>query len=155
MILSLIKSGKGFTMTVLTKSIFISVLIAASLSYAFYAQYHGYPPCHLCWYERYCSFSVLLFSLLSIRYQTTMTCVSIFLCVAFGVSIFHVGVEQHFWSSSCSVSLLSSRIMEHSEIRCDDVIWRFFGLSMATWNAILTFCLCIFSLLPEKRNISS
>ena len=36
-------------------------------------------------------------------------------------------------------------------VYCDAVTWRFLGLSMAGWNALISIALAVFSLLAAKR----
>ena len=36
-------------------------------------------------------------------------------------------------------------------VMCDAVTWRFLGLSMAAWNAMISAALAVFSLLAAKR----
>jgi disulfide bond formation protein DsbB len=36
-------------------------------------------------------------------------------------------------------------------VMCDAVTWRFLGLSMAGWNALISAILAVFSLLAAKR----
>jgi len=69
---------------------------------------------------------------------------------------YHVGVEQSIFQgpqscSSSNLSLVSEKsaetllkeILNTSVVRCNDVIWSFMGLSMATWNLILSMALFI------------
>ncbi|MGY6706311.1 disulfide bond formation protein B [Roseinatronobacter sp.] len=66
------------------------------------------------------------------------------------IGIYHTGVERAWWEgpSSCSaggdLSGLSAqelldRIMAAPVVRCDEVPWEMLGLSMASWNAVLSF----------------
>jgi len=69
---------------------------------------------------------------------------------------YHVGVEQSIFQgpqscSSSNLSLVSEKsaetllkeILNTSVVRCNEVIWSFMGLSMATWNLILSMALFI------------
>ena len=64
-----------------------------------------------------------------------------------GIAFFHVGVEQHWWAgtSGCGASLidphltaeeLRARIEAAPMVRCDQVAWSLFGLSMAAYNLL-------------------
>ena len=60
---------------------------------------------------------------------------------------YHVGVEQKWWEgpSSCTssglneldINALKDAIMSAPVIRCDDVAWSLFGISMAGYNLLL------------------
>ena len=60
------------------------------------------------------------------------------------MAFFHVGVQQHWWSSvagcggvpvsGMSVEDLSATALAHPPKPCDVVDWRLFGLSLAGWN---------------------
>lgn len=62
-----------------------------------------------------------------------------------GIAAFHVGVEQHWWAgtSACggnldmrgaSVEELRRALMAQPVVRCDEVAWSLFGISMAGYN---------------------
>ncbi len=63
-----------------------------------------------------------------------------------GVAVYHAGVEQHWWegpttcTSQSVAGMTSEELMEHIMsaplVRCDEIPWSMFGLSMAAWNGI-------------------
>lgn len=66
------------------------------------------------------------------------------------IGLYHTGVERAWWDgpSSCTsggnLSALSAQelldqIMAAPVVRCDEVPWDMLGLSMASWNAVLSF----------------
>ena len=65
-----------------------------------------------------------------------------------GIGVFHAGVERGFWEgpASCSAgsieglstSQLMDQIMAAPLVRCDEIAWQFLGLSMASWNALIS-----------------
>ena len=67
------------------------------------------------------------------------------------LAFYHVGVEQKYWSgpNSCSnasiegltTDQLLDQIMSAPIVRCDEVAWELFGISMAGWNVLISFCL--------------
>ena len=75
-----------------------------------------------------------------------LACVTIL--IGAGVSIYHVGVEQHWWQGlgSCGGNLdmpmtleaLKKQIMSMPVVRCDDVVFSFLGVSMAGYNALIS-----------------
>lgn len=65
-----------------------------------------------------------------------------------GLALFHVGVEQGWWEglTACaggsveglSTDDLMAQIMEAPLVRCDEVAWSLFGISMAGWNGLFS-----------------
>lgn len=68
-----------------------------------------------------------------------------------GLAAFHAGVEWHFWQgpTTCSgaapvaVSDIMSALKTAHVPRCDEAAWRFLGISMAGWNAVIAFVLAL------------
>lgn len=68
-----------------------------------------------------------------------------------GIGIYHTGVERGWWPgpSGCAAPDISgltpeellNQIMAAPVVRCDEVAWEIFGLSMASWNAVASFTL--------------
>lgn len=71
-----------------------------------------------------------------------------------GLGVFHSGVERGWWEgpTSCtsgdisglSPEQLMEQIMSAPLVRCDEIVWSLFGLTMANWNAL--FSLGLFGL---------
>ena len=67
---------------------------------------------------------------------------------SFGIAGYHAGVEWALWEgpSGCTANLgsgastaaLVDQLLATPVVRCDDVPWSLFGLSMAGWNALLS-----------------
>ncbi|MDP5333975.1 MAG: disulfide bond formation protein B [Paracoccaceae bacterium] len=65
-----------------------------------------------------------------------------------GIGAYHTGVERGWWEgpASCSgggvadqsAQDLFAQIMAAPLSRCDEVPWEMFGLSMASWNALVS-----------------
>ena len=68
-----------------------------------------------------------------------------------GIGVFHTGVEYGWWEgpSTCSggdIGTMSTQdlvdqILNAPLIRCDEVAWSMLGLSMASWNAVISLAL--------------
>jgi len=134
----------------------IGVLIFSifALITAYYLQYVlGYQPCNLCLIERIPYFiSIILIFLIFIldKYKKIITIIVglLFMFGAF-ISFYHFGIEQGFFNESlvCSLSSLESTMstrdllkeLEEKTISCKDVAFTFFGLSLATFNTIISF----------------
>jgi len=77
------------------------------------------------------------------------------------IGVYHTGVERRWWEgpASCtsggdlsglSAQQLLDQIMAAPVVRCDDVAWEMLGLSMASWNAVLSFGLAALWLLSMR-----
>ena len=134
----------------------ILVFSILSLSIAYFIQYVlGHKPCSLCIIERipYIA-AIILISLIFIlnRYQKIISSlILIFFIFGAVVSFYHFGIEQGFFSESLICELTSSETLNKEEllnqlkkaeiISCKDVTFRFFGLSLATINTIISVIL--------------
>ena len=128
-----------------------------SLAIAYFIQYIlGHEPCNLCLIERipYLA-SLILISLIFIinKFEKLISGI-VLLFFIFGsvVSFYHVGIEQGFFSESLVCDLSSSNVNMSKEdllkqlknktpISCKDVTFRFFGLSLATINTVISILL--------------
>jgi disulfide bond formation protein DsbB len=132
---------------------------AAALAAAFVGQIaFGLEPCILCLYQRVPYLCVAVVSAVGLvlplaERQRRRLLALVGLLFAFGgvLAVYHVGVEQHWWTSpipGCvgapvgrmSVEELRSGIL--TPLRsCDQVDWRLFGVSLAGWNAVASVIL--------------
>ncbi len=136
----------------------LAIAIAA-LTIAYVAQYtYGLEPCVLCLWQRvpYAAVIVLAAAALAIGSGpggTRRTALLIGLggmafLIGGGIAFYHVGVEQHWWASvtgcsggppaAMSIADLQAALTAPPPKACDAVDWTFAGLSMATWNALLS-----------------
>ncbi|WP_425450302.1 disulfide bond formation protein B [Virgifigura deserti] len=131
----------------------LAVSIGA-LAVALLAQYvGGLAPCALCLYQRYAYGAAILFAVIAFLLRDrpallrlVVGLAGLALLTSAGIGVFHVGVEQHWWagSSACGGALdpnlsldeLRAQIMNAPVVRCDEVAWSLFGLSMAGYNAL-------------------
>ena len=128
-----------------------------SLAIAYFIQYIlGHEPCNLCLIERIPYLASLIFiSLIFIinKFEKVISSI-VLLFFIFGsvVSFYHVGIEQGFFSESLVCDLSSSnggmskedllkQLKNKTPISCKDVTFRFFGLSLATINTIISILL--------------
>ena len=141
------------------KLILNSILVFSflSLTVAYFIQYKlGHKPCNLCLIERIPYISALiLISLIFIlnKFQKVFSGILMLLFI-FGavVSFYHMGIEQGFFNESLvcdlsesSESLSSKELLKQLEsksaVSCKDVTFRFFGLSLATINTVISILL--------------
>lgn len=125
---------------------------AALLLAAWGFQYlGGMAPCKLCIWQRYPHGGAVLLGALAFAFPGVRLLPLLGAATAAatsGIGVYHAGVERGLWEgpSSCtsgSISGLSAeelmeQIMAAPLVRCDDIPWEMFGLSMAGWNALLS-----------------
>ena len=137
------------------KIILNSIIICSflSLSFAYFVEFVlGHEPCNLCKIERipYIGSLILISLLIFINRWEKLILSIVFLLFAFGalISIYHVGIEQDVFSESllCELGLNNNiqspddllKSLEKTPISCKEVTFRIFGLSLATFNALLS-----------------
>ena len=134
---------------ILNSLIFLSFI---SLSFAYFVEFVlGHEPCNLCKVERipYIG-SIILISILNFtnKWKKSILIV-VLLLFNFGAvtSIYHVGIEQGIFSESllCELGINANiqntdellKTLKKTPISCKDVTFKIFGLSLATFNAVL------------------
>ena len=139
---------------------------AALLIGAFIFQALGYAPCKLCFWQRwphgvavaagaFVVFTAPLFLLTVVGALGALT--------SGLIGIYHTGVEQGWWEgpTSCSgagdglaglsgADLLSTDVPVDI-VMCDEVAWAFLGVSMASWNAIISLALAFIWVQAGKK----
>lgn len=134
--------------------IFVAALGSALLLIgAWTFQYFGYAPCKLCVWQRWPHGGAVAIGGLALLIP--MAILPYFGALAAGLSgligIYHTGVEKKWWLgpdtctsgdiSGMSTSELMDSILSAPLIQCDVVSWQLAGLSMASWNAVISFIL--------------
>ena len=140
---------------VATARLIALLLPAALLTGAFGSQYlGGLFPCEMCWWQRYAH--MVAFALAVIAFTCTaqsprahaFTLLAALAIAASGViGVYHAGVEAKIFEGFTQCTEVSKggstadvlRQITHAPlVRCDEVQFRFLGISMAGWNAILS-----------------
>ena len=131
------------------------ILFALTSEYVF-----GFAPCSLCLIQRYPHILVTITSVWLIFFRTQNVFLypvnTLVMALSIILASYHVGVEQSIFQgpqscSSSNLSLVSEKsaeallkeILNTSVVRCNEVTWSFMGLSMATWNLILSIGLFV------------
>jgi disulfide bond formation protein DsbB len=122
---------------------------AALLLGAFAFQYlGGMAPCKLCIWQRYPHAAAIGIGALALMLpgRALPLLGTLAAITSAGLGLYHTGVERGFWDgpASCSAAppgalsadALFDQIMAAPLVRCDEVPWELFTLSMASWNAI-------------------
>ncbi len=136
---------------IFTISIF-SIIAAFFIEYAL-----GHEPCNLCLMQRIpyglSIFLIILNYLLKKNEQFVILLLILIFCFSFLISFYHFGIEQGFFkeSSVCGLNNKSEIIskeeilkqLSQKTISCKDVTFRIFGLSLTTFNMMLSLFLSI------------
>ena len=151
----------------MTRNFLIILAAGGSLALllgAFGFQYIGdMAPCKLCLWQRYPHGAAIFLGILALalgqRFWIALGAVAAAATGAIG--IYHTGVERKWWEGpdSCtssgvdgvSAEDLMQQILNAPLVRCDEVPWEMFTLSMATWNAIIAFGLMALWLLALRK----
>ncbi|MFC4271459.1 disulfide bond formation protein B [Sneathiella chungangensis] len=161
-------------MPILRKNALWVALLASmgALGTAFVAQYvFDLWPCVLCLYQRWPYAAVIVIAIAGIALQRRMGAGPFLLLCAVGflataaIGGFHVGVEQGWWEGTAecvgdtskvdNLQDLKAKIMSTPIVRCDEVAWSLFGISMAGYNVIAATILavfCLFSALTSRKS---
>ena len=134
----------------------ISFLISSfMLISAFYLEYfHGALPCDLCITQRWLHSAIIAYSFIIILI-IKKTLISKKLLILGGsilwlssslAGLYHFGIEMNFWTGpdGCSSNIDFSKdtltyLLNKSTIKCDEIMFEIFGLSLAGWNALVSF----------------
>lgn len=123
---------------------------AALLAGAYIGQYaFGLYPCEMCWWQRYAHFAALGLAVVALTRPASRLPVSLAglaIVVAGLIGAFHAGVEYHWWESftTCTAAPAASggdplqAILAAPLIRCDQVQWQLFGISLAGFNFLIS-----------------
>ena len=156
-----------------TSNIFKISFIISSLMLlsAFYLEYfHGALPCDLCITQRwfhgaiigYSFIIILIINKTLISNKLLILVGSIFWLSSSLAGLYHFGIEMNFWTGpdGCSSNIDFSKdaltyLLNKSLIKCDEVMFEIFGLSLAGWNALASFIIFLIAsiLLFNKRLI--
>jgi disulfide bond formation protein DsbB len=107
----------------------------------------GLAPCPLCIWQRWphAAAAALGILVLAAPPRPLAALGTVVMLVGAGIGLYHFGIEQGWWlgPASCvapqigdlSPEELLERIMAAPVVRCDEIAWSLFGISMAGWNA--------------------
>ncbi|MGZ8282552.1 MAG: disulfide bond formation protein B [Allosphingosinicella sp.] len=135
----------------------LSLLVPAALLAAAFGSEHlgGLYPCEMCWWQRWAHMAALAFALVAVagggrlpdRGRSFVWLAALAILVSGLIGAYHAGVEAGIFEgvTQCTsvqtggtTEELLARIMAAPMVRCDEIQWQLFGISMAGWNAILS-----------------
>jgi disulfide bond formation protein DsbB len=136
--------------------------IATILGALFFQHVMGLPPCPLCLEQRiayYVAIPLAAMILLGLSVGSSRKVLILALLAIgaamlwnAGLGVYHSGVEWHWWQGpqDCSgtiPNLTGGSLIEQMQrarvVRCDEAPWRFLGLSLAGYNALISLALAI------------
>ncbi len=142
------------------KNLFTVIFLISfiALVSAYFIEYIlGHQPCNLCLYERIPYFLAILIVLINYKYNKLEKYIILSLAIIFLIatilSLYHLGIEQGFIKESLLCDLeKGANILDKDEIlkqlqqkniSCKDVTFKIFGLSLTSYNIIISILLTI------------
>lgn len=130
-------------------------------------QYLGeMAPCKLCYWQRYPHVVAIGFAVLAwlLQWRWLALAGAGAALASGGIGAYHTGVERGWWEGpgACSAGgvdglsaqELLDQIMAAPLVRCDEVAWEMFGLSMASWNFLASGAVALIWLLAAQARLS-
>mgnify|MGYP005695921435 FL=1 len=142
----------------LIKLIFLISIVA--LASAFFIEYKlGHQPCNLCILERIPYLLAIILILLNYKFNHLEKYFLILLAIVFFIatilSLYHLGIEQGFIQESMVCDLKSGsnllskedilKQLQEKNVSCKDVTFKIFGLSLTTYNILISLLITIYT----------
>ena len=142
----------------LIKIIFLVSTVA--LLSAFFIEYIlGHQPCNLCIFERIPYLLAIIIILFNLKFNQFEKFFILLLVIVFLfgtiLSLYHLSIEQGFIQESLVCDLKSGsnllskeeilKQLQEKDIRCKDVTFKIFGLSLTSYNILISLLISISS----------
>lgn len=132
------------------------LLPAALLGGALGSQYlGGLYPCEMCYWQRWPHAAAILLAAIALtapapspRARGFTLLAALAIAISGAIGVYHAGVEARVFQGFTTCTALPTKGMSTADllkqishapvVRCDQVQFRFLGISMAGWNAILS-----------------
>lgn len=123
----------------------------------------GLAPCKMCLWQRYPHVAAVFVAALFFvfQYRPVAALGAAASLATAGIGFYHAGVELSWWEgpNSCtsgaiggmSTEDLINQIMAAPMVRCDEIPWALWGLSMAGWNALMSLALAGLWMMALRR----
>ncbi len=143
------------------KSLFLNLILFVSfvaLMSAFFIEYVlDYQPCSLCILERIPYVIAIVIILLNYKFSQFEKIFLVLLIIVFLtatiLSIYHFGIEQGFIEESLVCDLKNGsgatskeeilKQLQEQKVSCKDVTFKIFGLSLTTYNIVISILITI------------
>jgi disulfide bond formation protein DsbB len=144
----------------------VLAISVAALATALIAQYgFGLKPCVLCLTQRVPFVVAGLLAAAALLGRAApwrrllMALAGLAFFVNSAIAVYHVGVEQKWWQSSCApaekgtvaVTDLAAMMAKPVEARCDEPAWAWHGITMAAMNILFSGGLALVTLVLVRR----
>ena len=148
----MVKNSKNL----LIKFIFLVSIIA--LVSAFFIEYVlGHQPCNLCVLERIPYLLAIIVVLLNYKFfqfeKFFMLSLTVIFLAGTALSLYHLGIEQGFIQESLVCDLKSGsnllskeeilKQLQEKNVSCKDVTFKIFGLSLTSYNILISLLITI------------
>ena len=139
---------------------FIFLISTIALASAFFIEYKlGHQPCNLCILERIPYLLAIILILLNYKFNHLEKYFLILLIIVFFIatilSLYHLGIEQGLIQESMVCDLKSSsnllskedilKQLQEKSVSCKDVTFKIFGLSLTTYNILISLLITIYT----------
>ena len=139
-----------------TKLVFVISIVA--LASAFFIEFVlGHQPCNLCILERIPYLLAIIIIILNYKFihleKYFLLALALTFLVATALSLYHLGIEQGFIKESlvCDLNnesnLLSKedilKQLQQKSVSCQDVTFKIFGLSLTSYNILISLIISI------------
>ena len=123
------------------------IVPVALLGGALGSQYvGGLHPCEMCYWQRWPHGAAILLAAAAFampaRSRTLTALAALAIAISGAIGVYHAGVEIGWWQgiTTCTAggALSLDELMKVPLVRCDQIQWSLFGISMAGWNAIIS-----------------
>ena len=143
------------------KSLFLNLILFVSfvaLLSAFFIEYVlGHQPCNLCILERIPYVIAIVIILLNYKFSQFEKIFLVLLVIVFLtatiLSVYHFGIEQGFIEESLVCDLKNGsevtskeeilKQLQEQKVSCKDVTFKIFGLSLTTYNIVISILITI------------
>ena len=109
----------------------------------------GLHPCEMCYWQRWPHGAAILLAALAFtapasspRSRTLTLLAAAAIAISGAIGVYHAGVEagifEGFTTCTATRGMSLQDIINAPLVRCDQVQWSLFGISMAGWNAIMS-----------------
>ena len=130
-------------------------ILASAISFEFFFDL---APCKLCIWQRWphvIIIAIMILGLSILNKTWILLLISLSAIVTGIIGFYHTGIEQGWWSgplgcsnqfeSETDISNLTTLLLETPVVKCDEIVWSLFNISMAGWNSLVSFFIAIFS----------
>ena len=142
-------------------ALLLSLAVIGFVLFSQYVQY--YEPCELCLRERLPWYLIIALALVGLAFPSRriLIAIGLLMLISAGLGLHHSGVEQHWWagptectsgsSGATTIDELRAMMLRAKVVQCDQIAWTLFGISMATYNFLVSLAAGIGLLVLTSR----